>query len=386
MRILTITSIAVAIGLALGGTVALVAFYSETEVTLQVLEEASAARTSADKRAARIEVAESDFNFGIMKQGEIRSHDFVVKNVGDGPLTLRVGPTTCKCTLGVASEAPIQPGESTLVHLEWHSIEGAGAFRQTATLLTNDPQRPQFALVIEGAVSTPEKIEPPEFLFDKISAGQSKSATVYVMSMFEDQIAVSDAELALPEARDFFDIQIDPVERDELPDSEAKAGVRVTLTAKAGLPLGAFNQRLKLRTNLPDAEWLEIPAFGRVISDISIHGNRWDEERGALRMGIVDRSEGKRERLNLVVRGEGAADVQFSIASTDPAELKATLGTPNRLSDTLVHVPLEIEVPAGTHPMARLGTGQSKEGSIILGTTHPIVRELVIGVRFSVER
>jgi hypothetical protein len=88
----------------------------------------------------------------------------------------------------------------------------------------------------------------------------------------------------------------------------------------------------------------------------------------------------------MVVRGAGAEDVTFHVESCDPAELRATIGAPRRLRDGLIHVPLTIEVPAGTPPMVHLGTVQGDEGQIKLGTTHPTVRELVLGVRFSVER
>jgi hypothetical protein len=45
-----------------------------------------------------------------------------------------------------------------------------------------------------------------------------------------------------------------------------------------------------------------------------------------------------------------------------------------------------IEVPAGTRPMVRLGTAQGEEGRVVIKTTHPTIKELVLGVRFAVER
>jgi hypothetical protein len=36
--------------------------------------------------------------------------------------------------------------------------------------------------------------------------------------------------------------------------------------------------------------------------------------------------------------------------------------------------------------MVRLGTIQGDDGRIVLGTNHPSGREIVLGVRFSVER
>lgn len=386
MRIFAVVLITAAVGTALGGGVALVQFRTDVDLPLVPGGALSPKRLPANKSAPRIEVAEPVFDFGTMHRGTTKSHDFIVKNVGTAPLTLEVGETSCKCTLGVASKAPIPPGDSVKVHLEWVANSDPGPFRQTADLHTNDPLQQRVVLSIEGRVLAAEGVEPPEFLFDKVSAGETKSAQVFVMSMFEDQLTIESAELLHPESRPYFDVKVEPTSRDELPNPDAKAGVLITLTLKPGLPIGIFSPRLSLRTSLRDAERLDIPIHIRVVGDISVHGNHWDDERAVLRLGSAKSSQGKRDRLNLVVRGDAAKDVEFNIASTDPPELTATLGQPTRYGDTLVHVPLEVEVPAGTPPMVRLGTEQGEQGSIVVGTTHPTIRQLLINVRFSVER
>lgn len=387
MRIFAIILISAVVGTALGGGLALVEFRMGGDVVMPRPGEPAIAPSVPDEPMPRIEIVEPEFQFGAMQRGTKKTHPFIVKNVGTAPLTLRVGQTTCKCTLGVASDEPIPPGGSAAVRLEWTAnADVPGPFRQGATLITNDPSRSSMLLSVVGEVTEAQGVEPPDFIFDKVSAGASRSAEVFVMAMFQDDITVSDPRLDKEETREFFDVRVEPVGREQLPDQEARAGVRVTVTAKPGLPLGSFNQRLTLHTSLPDAQELTIPIIGRVVGDISIHGIEWDDERATLRLGHVQSSEGKVARLNVVIRGAGAEAVKFNVVSCDPPELKVTIGEPRKLRETLVHVPLEIEVPAGTPPMIRLGTVQGDEGQITLGSTHPIVRELVLGVRFSVER
>jgi hypothetical protein len=192
--------------------------------------------------------------------------------------------------------------------------------------------------------------------------------------------------LSREETREYFDVAVEPVDRDALPNPQAKKGVRIRLTAKPGLPLGPFDQWLEVKTDLPDAEKLKIPVLGRVIGNISVHGRYWNEDQGILRLGHIKSHEGARDELNLVVRGEGADDVELSIASIDPPEMLAKLGEPRRLKDTLMHVPLVVEIPKGTPPMARLDTAQSDEARVVLKTTMPEVPEMVLQVRFAVER
>ena len=335
----------------------------------------------------RVEVVDGPvFNFGSMQRGTSKAHEFILRNVGTAPLTVRVGNTSCKCTVGKVDNAPIPPGESVPVKLEWSAVTNPGEFRQTASIFTNDPLNSKIDLLVEGAVTDATGVYPRDFLFDKVSAGETRSADVYVMAMLQDTLEVGEPQLSNPETSKFFDISVEPVDHDELPSAAAKEGVRIRLTVKPGLPLGRFDQVLEVKTNLPDAETLKIPILGRVVGNISVHGRLWNEDQGVLRIGHVRSSQGASADLNLVVRGEGAGDVELSVASIDPPEMVATIGEPKRLKDTLVHVPLVIEIPKGTPPMARLDTQQNDEARVVLKSSTPDAPEMVIQVRFAVER
>jgi hypothetical protein len=371
----------------MGAAVAYVEVRSDAEHLADNLQSATSRPVAeAPGNVPRVAVDEPHYQFGRMERGREQSHDFVIRNVGAAPLTLKVLSTTCKCTIGHVTDKPIEPGESTTVKLEWKALAEEGPFRQTAKIETNDPLQPELDLTIEGEVSTATGVQPPDFIIDKVAVNATKSAEVYVMAMLQDELIVHGAELSNLATRDKFDIKIEPVEREKLPNDAARDGVRITLTVKPGLPVGRFDQSLSLRTNLKDGEVLHIPVFGRVVGDVTVHGTQWLSEQDVLMMGHVKSGEGRKSRLNLVVRGENAANVEFEVASVDPPELKVNLGEPKRLKDTLLHVPLEIEVPAGTRPMVRLDTVQGEAGQVLLKTTHPTTKELALSVRFAVEK
>ncbi|MCI0332128.1 MAG: DUF1573 domain-containing protein [Planctomycetes bacterium] len=387
MRNLTVILIAALVGSAVGAALAYVEVRSDHDAVAELAGENAVQPPAAQgETAARIEVVEPRFNFGKMERGRERSHEFVIRNVGTAPLKLRVGQTSCKCTLGEVTGDAIGPGESTHVRLEWSAQSDRGPFRQTAMLHTNDPRQPDVELTIEGEIVGATGVEPPDFMFDKLAVDESRSAEVYVMAMLQDELTVDSAELTDEHSRDKFDVRIEPVERDELPNKSARDGVRITLTAKPDLPVGRFNQFLTLNTNLKEGEKLHIPVIGSVVGDISVHGTGWLENEGVLVIGKVESSKGRKARVNLAVRGENAEDVTFEVGSVDPPELKVTIGEPMRLKATLVRVPVEIEVPPGTRSMARLATAQGEEAKIVLKTTHPKIKELSMGVRFAVER
>lgn len=371
----------------MGGTVAYVEVRSDPDATTLPLAEPSEKQNAlSDDSVPRVEVDQPHFDFGTMERGMTKSHEFLIRNVGSAPLRLKVGQTSCKCTLGKVTGDAIPPGGSTQVELEWSAKSDSGPFRQTATVQTNDPIQSQVELTVEGQIVDATGVMPPDLMFDKIAAGESKAAEVYVMAMLQDELTVSSAELSDPATRDKFDVRIEPVQRDALPNKLAKGGVRITVTAKPGLPIGRFDQWLSLRTNLP-GEKLEIPVIGRVVGDISMHGVvGWIEEQGVLVIGKVKSDKGTKSRVNVLVRGRDAANVKLDVKSVDPPELKINIGEPKQIKPELLHIPVEIEVPAGTRPMVRLNTAQGEEARIVLSTTHPTIKELMLGVRFAVER
>ena len=386
MRIISIILFAVIAGGAVGAAVGYVQVHNDLPPVVDLPGTTTITPASKSEKLAHAVAEEAHYDFGTMQRGTSKSHDFVIKNTGEAPLKLRAGTTSCKCTLSEVSEAPIAPGESTHVKVQWAAKADNGPFRQTANIMTNDPLQSTLELLVEGKIMSASGVEPPDLMFDKIPVGESKTAETYVMAMLQDDLSVTDPVLSDPTTRDRFDVKIEPVDTKELPNKNARRGVRVSVTAKAGLPSGRVAQWLSLRTNLQDAEKLEIPISGQVVGDISVHGTGWSEDRSALMMGAVKSSEGAHNKLSIVVRGDDAPNTTFTVKSVDPPELKVKIGEPKKLKDTLVQTPIEIEVPAGTRPMVHLDTAQGEPGRIVFTTTHPKVKELSVDVQFAVER
>jgi len=386
MRTLGIILVAVLVGGAVGGAVAYVEVRNDADPITAFPGGTVILPQNAGDKLPVAKVDEPRYDFGSMQRGTTKSHEFVVRNLGTAPLELRKGTTSCKCTDFVVPTNPVPPGGETKVRVEWAAKSDNGPFRQTANLLTNDQLHPSIELNIEGQIMSTSGVEPSDFGFDKIPVGESRSASVYVMAMLQDDLQVSDATLSDAATRENFDVKVEPVEPKELPNPKAKSGVKITVTVKPGLPVGKFGEWLSLKTTMPDAEKLEIPISGQIVGDINVRGIGWSEEAGALKMGSVKSKEGKRVNLNIAVTGENASDTKFEVKSVDPPELKVTLGEPKKIKDGLVQTPIAIEVPAGTRPMVRLDTSQGEAGHILLSTTHPKIKELKVGVHFAVER
>ncbi|MGI9456925.1 MAG: DUF1573 domain-containing protein [Aeoliella sp.] len=326
--------------------------------------------------------------FGAMERGTTREHSFRVTNSGTAPLEVRVGETSCKCTVGNVDNKPIEPGESVDVTLSWIAKAVPGPFRQTASLITNDPYAARVELSIEGDVTDVRGIEPQQWYFDRLIAGEERTQSIYVMSYRQDNLEILSATMEDAEASDWFSIATKPVPRSELPDSAALAGVRIDVTTQQGLPLGGVHHWVVLKTNLPEEdEFPPIAIMGNVTGDIHVRGPAaWNETANAVLLGAVDSSLGKEVKLFLSVKGEHAEGIEFEVASCEPDDLDVEFGEAMNVREGVVHVPFTVRVRQGRPPVIRNGSEQGEAGRIVLKSNHPVSPEIGFAVRYTIRR
>ena len=110
----------------------------------------------------------------------------------------------------------------------------------------------------------------------------------------------------------FFQVALKPLAKAELPiRSDIRSGVLLTVAVKPGLPHGAFQQTILLRTNLPSAPALSVSVEGTVGGDITVVGEGWNPKSGILTLGIVSSKSGAQRRLILVAHGPHRREVKF---------------------------------------------------------------------------
>jgi Protein of unknown function (DUF1573) len=97
----------------------------------------------------------TSFNFGDVYRGEIISQIFVIRNEGDADLQMGDFTAGCGCEV-TRSDRVIPPGKEGMATLEVQTVSQRGEIYKTATLHTNDPERPAIvftlvANILEGA-------------------------------------------------------------------------------------------------------------------------------------------------------------------------------------------------------------------------------------------
>ena len=358
----------------------------------------NAAGTKSDTSPPIAKIDETTYHFGTMEHGTEMSHTFQVQNLGASPLHVEVGSTTCKCTVGDLTTNRIAPGAEAEVNVEWEAKTAPGPFRHGATLLTNDPDKSRIELIVEGTVVESTAMDPSQLFFGSVHAGETKQAKLYLMAFLQDEVWIKSHHLGDEQLAEQIQVAIEPCEVSELPSPEARAGVRVSATLHAGRALGPIHDWLTIEANFSDSDEVgdsgegardgvrkfNIPIVANVVGDMSIFGPGWITKRGLLKMGMIESDQGKISRLNIAIRGDHASAAELKIASVKPKELRASLGPRRVMGQQLVHMPLVVEVPAGTRAMTRRGEAFDEVSEIVISTNHPETPELKLRVQFAV--
>jgi hypothetical protein len=345
--------------------------------------------------ASKAIVPETIFRFGNMESGDTQKHAFHVQNTGTGPLTIDYVSHTCKCTEVRLNDKPSEPGAAIVVPagdeatitLQWAAKVPPGPFRHGAAFTTNDAELKRIELSVEGEIVESATLSPAMLDFGPVRVGEQGHAELIVMSFLEPEVQILSHEVIDAELAKRIQITVEPLPADQLPNEQAKAGVKILATFNPGDVAGSFGGSLRIETNLQKSPVREVPIRGTVKGDVWIHGPFWNEDAGLLRMVPFKSADGGKAKLYVNIRGEHAASTEVRIddGSVSPPELKATLGEREKLREGLERFPLLIEVPAGTRPMVRAGEDQGGEGEIVLSTTHPRTSKLRVRVHFTVQ-
>ena len=96
------------------------------------------------------------FDFGDMKQGDKKSHTFMLTNNGKSDLIIRRVRSSCGCTAVAPSKSTIAPGETAPIEVTFDSRGKRGRQSKSITVITNDPKNSTATLRISSNVVTTE--------------------------------------------------------------------------------------------------------------------------------------------------------------------------------------------------------------------------------------
>ena len=96
---------------------------------------------SSVKKYPELKLIEDFFDFGSIKEGEVISHTFHFKNIGDDKLIVKDLIPDCGCTLPKIDKKEFEPNEEGSVEVIFDSKGWQGSQYKSVTLRTNAPDR-----------------------------------------------------------------------------------------------------------------------------------------------------------------------------------------------------------------------------------------------------
>ena len=111
---------------------------------------------------------EEVFGFGEQPNTVEVSHDFVLRNAGDAPLSIRDVRSGCGCTLAAVGASNIPPGGETCVMVRFKLAGRNGLQDKSVAVETDDPARPVAILRLRGIAYSEIGLAPAALLFGRV--------------------------------------------------------------------------------------------------------------------------------------------------------------------------------------------------------------------------
>jgi hypothetical protein len=114
----------------------------------------------------KIRFAETAFDFGEVKVGELVKHSFAFTNAGNEVLEISRVRVGCGCTTAGEWDHRVAPGATGTIPVQFNSAGFSGAVSKGVTVVCNDPTQTNVVLQIKGKVWTPISLEPKTLVFN----------------------------------------------------------------------------------------------------------------------------------------------------------------------------------------------------------------------------
>lgn len=198
----------------------------------------------------RLELSETEWNFGTVWQGEDMTHKITVTNGGNAPLQITGVKTSCGCTAAKKPKDVLSPGESDTLEIVYNAKKKVGPANQTVTITSNDPLKPSIGIRVIGDVKQLYKFNPQGGLaFGRLVKDTVESRTLEIENTYTDKMHLKlkgDQEKAGPFKLEFKEV-------------EPGTKYALTVTTVPPLTLGTAQADLVLETGVERMPEISIP-------------------------------------------------------------------------------------------------------------------------------
>jgi len=234
-----------------------------------------------------------DFDFGTVDNSQTVNHTYVVRN--DGDLTLEISNVrpSCGCTVASISERQVPPGGETRITALLNLSGRQGAQHKVMTVESNDPQQPQFMLVLRGVAGQALDVQPARLMQAQIPAGTQPTNVVTVSSSLGIPFQIT----AVESTTESIKASVETVTSGSV--------YRVNVWPSQPLAPGQLEATVVIRTDLAQRPTVEVPTLFMVNTDLTV----------APREMVFPTASDEPVTRYIIVRA--AADVPFQISQVD---------------------------------------------------------------------
>jgi hypothetical protein len=360
-------------------------------VVVRKVAEFAAAQAQSQAAASEKPQAEAPttkFDFGISDPLTRGSHQFVIRNVGQAPLRLQTGETSCKCTVGGLEKRQLAPGEEGLVNLEWTTGRDI-LFSHYAVIRTNDPQQAELEFRVSGKVRVQLGTSESELIVPAVNPGDTIQAYTIVYSQTAADLTIKSVDSALPGfAWTAETVTGESLHAGEFEQLGAKSAVQLAVTIPTDQLPREFSDTLRLSVEsaqFAEPQTLELPLHGQVLGRWAMFSPLINTTNGYVDFGTLQHGVGTEAKLLVKIRDPetslGEVEIEtfpdFVVATLEPRAASDKTGGGKGLYD------LRVTIPADTPVCQYLGTPQ---GWLKIRTSHPRVSEIEVKLHFAVKK
>ncbi len=258
------------------------------------------APAESSQAAPKLLIETPVYDFGSVIQGTQVGYNFILKNSGNAPLSIRRVHPACGCTAATPASTTILPGEQTTLGVIFDTNGFQGYKVKTVRVYTNDPAQSSTILTIQGTVKRDVDIDPPRLYFGSVNKGREQSRVVTVS--LEKGSAIKVGEITSRSEQ--LDISV--------VDSGDGLSKKITAKLKSSVPAGIFRTFVVVKTTSTKNPVINIPVFARVQGDLKL-------EPADVSFGLLEGplAEPAVRRVKLINQGSQKINV-LSVTSDNP--------------------------------------------------------------------
>jgi hypothetical protein len=257
-------------------------------------------------------VAQPILDVGKKPKGEKLVGEFVIRNEGNAPLEISEVRPACGCTVADFTKT-IAPGQSGTIKLTIDTSDFNGPISKGATVFTSDVENPQLELTVRAIIDP--------YIF--VKPGYAR----YITVQNEAKEGSIGQTLWAPDGTPFDVIKVDspwpylttsfrPAKDAELqPDAKGKQWY-VELHLSNGAPVGPLADMVRVTTNHPKQQIVEIPVSGFVRPVLAVTPPEGD-------LGKIELKEPLKRTLG--VRNFATEDIKLTGAQIDNPNIEAKI-------------------------------------------------------------